>query len=307
MDHDDRYIQDYNNNTEPQDHDQPQPGPSFTSTRSPPQNTTNGSAAPSSPFNYFNNWNAFDYNAFNIDNHSRQYLPLPRHPSPNPPNNSPPHFNPYDFTSHTPSQMPNFHSLSPEAGSWWYNIPDGAGAAGPSGNTADSANTLFAAYDDDDELDELEYDDDDGGGSFNPPIPEVADPDDDEETIHMQDVSDQLMPPQNSAHWDFSDAGPSRTDDAVDEKNILPAQAKGKGKQKAVVAPSPTPNPSQSDSIPATILSAHALSTYTCPICFCPPTNATMTPCGHVACGSCLFTRDQDFHEEGGALYGERR
>ncbi|KAJ3980233.1 hypothetical protein F5890DRAFT_1420028 [Lentinula detonsa] len=38
------------------------------------------------------------------------------------------------------------------------------------------------------------------------------------------------------------------------------------------------------------LLSTHSLSTYNCPICFSPPTNATMTPCGHVACGPCLFT-----------------
>jgi hypothetical protein len=31
------------------------------------------------------------------------------------------------------------------------------------------------------------------------------------------------------------------------------------------------------------------LSEYNCPICFSPPTNATLTPCGHVLCGSCLF------------------
>ncbi|TFY61012.1 hypothetical protein EVG20_g7214 [Dentipellis fragilis] len=32
------------------------------------------------------------------------------------------------------------------------------------------------------------------------------------------------------------------------------------------------------------------LHTYTCPICFCPPSNATLTPCGHILCGECLFT-----------------
>jgi hypothetical protein len=32
------------------------------------------------------------------------------------------------------------------------------------------------------------------------------------------------------------------------------------------------------------------LSAYTCPICFFAPTNATLTPCGHICCGSCLFT-----------------
>jgi len=32
------------------------------------------------------------------------------------------------------------------------------------------------------------------------------------------------------------------------------------------------------------------LAAYTCPICFFPPTNATLTPCGHICCGPCLFT-----------------
>jgi len=31
------------------------------------------------------------------------------------------------------------------------------------------------------------------------------------------------------------------------------------------------------------------LTAYTCPICFGVVTNATMTPCGHVCCGECLF------------------
>ncbi|KDQ24938.1 hypothetical protein PLEOSDRAFT_1090514 [Pleurotus ostreatus PC15] len=31
------------------------------------------------------------------------------------------------------------------------------------------------------------------------------------------------------------------------------------------------------------------LTAYTCPICFSSPTNATLTPCGHIMCGSCLF------------------
>ncbi|KAI0346230.1 hypothetical protein BDW22DRAFT_1352273 [Trametopsis cervina] len=32
------------------------------------------------------------------------------------------------------------------------------------------------------------------------------------------------------------------------------------------------------------------LSSYTCPICFSPPSHATLTPCGHICCGDCLFT-----------------
>jgi len=35
---------------------------------------------------------------------------------------------------------------------------------------------------------------------------------------------------------------------------------------------------------------ADLLSNHTCPICFSPPTYATVTPCGHVMCGDCLFT-----------------
>ncbi|PSS34037.1 hypothetical protein PHLCEN_2v1941 [Hermanssonia centrifuga] len=31
------------------------------------------------------------------------------------------------------------------------------------------------------------------------------------------------------------------------------------------------------------------LSAYICPICFSPPKYATLTPCGHVCCGECLF------------------
>jgi hypothetical protein len=31
------------------------------------------------------------------------------------------------------------------------------------------------------------------------------------------------------------------------------------------------------------------LGGYSCPICFSPPTNATLTPCGHICCGLCLF------------------
>ncbi|KAJ3979008.1 hypothetical protein F5890DRAFT_1547551, partial [Lentinula detonsa] len=49
------------------------------------------------------------------------------------------------------------------------------------------------------------------------------------------------------------------------------------------------PTPISPKSLPD-LLSTHSLSTYNCHICFSPPTNATMTPCGHVACGPCLFT-----------------
>ncbi|KAI0300858.1 hypothetical protein BC826DRAFT_905159, partial [Russula brevipes] len=32
------------------------------------------------------------------------------------------------------------------------------------------------------------------------------------------------------------------------------------------------------------------LHTFSCSICFSSPVNATLTPCGHIMCGECLFT-----------------
>ncbi|KAJ3742993.1 hypothetical protein DFH05DRAFT_1526495 [Lentinula detonsa] len=51
----------------------------------------------------------------------------------------------------------------------------------------------------------------------------------------------------------------------------------------------PNPMPISPKSLPD-LFSTHSLSTYNCHICFSPPTNATMTPCGHIACGPCVFT-----------------
>ncbi|KAJ7226983.1 hypothetical protein GGX14DRAFT_348099 [Mycena pura] len=49
---------------------------------------------------------------------------------------------------------------------------------------------------------------------------------------------------------------------------------------------------------------AEPLSSYSCPICFFPPTNATLTPCGHVCCGSCLFTAVKTMTQRGAAVLG---
>lgn len=50
------------------------------------------------------------------------------------------------------------------------------------------------------------------------------------------------------------------------------------------LAPTSTRIPSESKA------PSEPLATYTCPICFSAPTNATLTPCGHICCGECLFT-----------------
>ncbi|KAG6816663.1 hypothetical protein H0H87_004023 [Tephrocybe sp. NHM501043] len=47
------------------------------------------------------------------------------------------------------------------------------------------------------------------------------------------------------------------------------------------------------------------LSDYTCPICFFPPTNATLTPCGHICCGSCLFMAVKSTLQRGVHSIGE--
>jgi len=65
-----------------------------------------------------------------------------------------------------------------------------------------------------------------------------------------------------------------------------------KGKGKAVEGPSTTmdsaiPSPVLANTLPP---QPDPLSSYCCPICFSPPANATLTPCGHICCGSCLFT-----------------
>nr|XP_018264261.1 uncharacterized protein I303_02426 [Kwoniella dejecticola CBS 10117]OBR86419.1 hypothetical protein I303_02426 [Kwoniella dejecticola CBS 10117] len=57
---------------------------------------------------------------------------------------------------------------------------------------------------------------------------------------------------------------------------------------------------------------------YTCPVCFCPPSQAVMTPCGHILCAQCLHSSllaaigrnpnpypDQHPHR-GGGRYGAR-
>ncbi|KAI0318546.1 hypothetical protein OF83DRAFT_1056643 [Amylostereum chailletii] len=55
---------------------------------------------------------------------------------------------------------------------------------------------------------------------------------------------------------------------------------------KSPTSKKPSPQPSARPEDPA----AEYLHTYSCPICFGPPTNATVTPCGHILCGECLFT-----------------
>lgn len=74
---------------------------------------------------------------------------------------------------------------------------------------------------------------------------------------------------------------------------ISAGPVEGTSGNRDVTAQSTTSSPSAS-SEHANVESAsqppEPLSAYTCPICFSPPAYATLTPCGHVCCGECLFT-----------------
>ncbi|KAF8344774.1 hypothetical protein F5887DRAFT_885949 [Amanita rubescens] len=64
--------------------------------------------------------------------------------------------------------------------------------------------------------------------------------------------------------------------------------------------PTPTPTPTITPPPPPP---PETLSEYTCPICFSPPTNATITPCGHICCGACLFTAVKTTLHRGAMTY----
>ncbi|KAF5359493.1 hypothetical protein D9756_002905 [Leucocoprinus leucothites] len=86
-------------------------------------------------------------------------------------------------------------------------------------------------------------------------------------------------------------ASPSPDDLDIIEISNMPGPTrkdKGKGKARAIslsATPPPPPRKTETKTNPE----PEPLSEYTCPICFFPPSNATLTPCGHVCCGSCLF------------------
>ncbi|KAK0214149.1 hypothetical protein IW262DRAFT_301885 [Armillaria fumosa] len=85
--------------------------------------------------------------------------------------------------------------------------------------------------------------------------------------------------------------GPLASPDAAQENvagpSEIPAETTAEEKHEPVPVPEPEP-----------------LSSYNCPICFTPPTNATLTPCGHICCGSCLFTAVKVAKRRAGLMMG---
>ncbi|KAK0222908.1 hypothetical protein EDD85DRAFT_796085 [Armillaria nabsnona] len=85
--------------------------------------------------------------------------------------------------------------------------------------------------------------------------------------------------------------GPLVSPDVDQEPVAGPSEipAETMAEEKHEPAPAPAPDP---------------LSSYNCPICFTPPTNATLTPCGHICCGSCLFTAVKVAKRRAGLMAG---
>ncbi|KZO99081.1 hypothetical protein CALVIDRAFT_534609 [Calocera viscosa TUFC12733] len=54
--------------------------------------------------------------------------------------------------------------------------------------------------------------------------------------------------------------------------------------------PSPSSAPTTLPTPPSPPPNLQPLTSYTCPICFSPPAHATITPCGHLMCGECLYS-----------------
>jgi len=69
------------------------------------------------------------------------------------------------------------------------------------------------------------------------------------------------------------------------------ANEKGKGKEVIEILDDDEDLPIEDkvEDVSAGVEKTQPISEYNCPICFSPPTAATLTPCGHVMCGSCLF------------------
>ncbi|KIP11036.1 hypothetical protein PHLGIDRAFT_125155 [Phlebiopsis gigantea 11061_1 CR5-6] len=79
---------------------------------------------------------------------------------------------------------------------------------------------------------------------------------------------------------------PSSPPAADSPSGSQPNRAPTRSRQASLHPSSPTGAQTLSPSRPA----PEPLATYVCPICFSPPTNPTMAPCGHVCCGECLFS-----------------
>jgi len=103
-----------------------------------------------------------------------------------------------------------------------------------------------------------------------------------EELIDVDTVFDsgELLPTQLTAHRSSSTVGSMSIARILNIDEREEPSSSTSPAQPASHPPEPSPRTH----------SPPNLSGYFCPICFSPPTYATLTPCGHICCGDCLFT-----------------
>lgn len=77
-----------------------------------------------------------------------------------------------------------------------------------------------------------------------------------------------------------------------------PSSARDEKAQADTPPRSPKGQAESAQCVPAT-RNIEPLASYSCPICLSPPTYATITPCGHVLCGDCLFSSVKTTMERG--------
>lgn len=90
---------------------------------------------------------------------------------------------------------------------------------------------------------------------------------------------------ENGAPTPITTPSAIRRRQAAIDTESTPSIVETVGTAASTSRPLPVPIPERSPSKPK----AAPLSSYTCPICYSAPKNATLTPCGHIMCGSCLF------------------
>ncbi|KAJ7781769.1 hypothetical protein DFH07DRAFT_386728 [Mycena maculata] len=111
-------------------------------------------------------------------------------------------------------------------------------------------------------------------------------------TLAAELVLPKSSPPPGKSIPDSSPSAGSHAPMIITEPTEFTV-ASGSKLQQSLSSPPPPPAPCDEP---------EPLSSYSCPICFFPPTNATLTPCGHVCCGSCLFTAVKTMIQRGAMM-----
>ncbi|KAI0791220.1 hypothetical protein C8Q75DRAFT_715583 [Abortiporus biennis] len=130
-----------------------------------------------------------------------------------------------------------------------------------------------------------------------------------ENTIDVDALPDDIGVPPSSRYLFSERKGKGDLSNLIHPRNELPKLPSGNhfsstsSSSSSSSSSSTTVTPKPISPLPSSKEPGQPLSTYNCPICFSPPTYATLTPCGHVLCGECLFTAVKAGIQRG-ALHG---